>query len=73
MSKDYISARNPGLVLGIAIFCVWLLCWVGLLGRFSTILVAGIPLITWGMMAIGVIAIIVSIIAIPALSKWEDS
>jgi hypothetical protein len=73
MSKDYISGKNPGLILGIVIFFIWLLCWIGLMGRFSSIQLAGIPIITWGMIVIGVTAVIASVIAIPILSKWEDS
>jgi hypothetical protein len=73
MSKDYNSIKNPGLFLGIVIFGAWLLCWIGIIGRFSSIQLAGIPVITWGMIVIGVAAVIASVLAIPALSKWEDS
>ncbi len=73
MSKDYISMKNPGLYLGIVIFGAWLLCWIGIIGRFSSIQLAGIPLITWGMIVIGVVSVIASVVAIPVLSKWEDS
>ena len=69
--RDYMSARNPGLWLAACLFGLWLLCWAVLLGPLRAAQFGGLPLITWSQILLGVLAIIVSIVAIPLLIRWE--
>ncbi len=69
--RDYMSARHPGLWLAAFLFGLWLLCWVVFFGPLRAVQVAGLPLITWSQILLGVLAIVVSIVAVPLLDRWE--
>jgi hypothetical protein len=70
-SRDHMSARNPALWLAASLFGLWVLCWIVLMGPLRAVQVAGLPLITWSQILLGVLAIVVSIVAIPFLNRWE--
>lgn len=71
--KRYMSASNPGLYFGVILIVLWVVCWIVFMGFMRKVVWAGVPAITWAMIAFGVVAIIVSIIAIPVFKKFESS
>jgi uncharacterized membrane protein len=70
--KRYMSGKNPGLYLGRILIVLWILCWIVFMGFFRKQVWAGVPAITWAMIVFGVVAIIVSIAAIPIFKKFES-
>jgi uncharacterized membrane protein len=70
--KSFMSVKNPGIYLAILLIGLWILCWIVFLGFLRRAVWAGVPAITWSMIVFGVIAIIVSIIAIPIFKKFEN-
>ena len=73
MRKKTLSLRNPGILLGIIIFVLWILCWIVFMVAFRNVLIAGIPLLTWSQIVLGALAIVISGLAIMPLDKWERS
>lgn len=73
MSMKSSSSTNPGLFMGALLFCIWLLCWAVLMGVFRGSQIGGLPLITWSQIILGVLAVVVGVIAVPLLDKWERS
>jgi hypothetical protein len=73
MRRKTLSFRNPGLFLGVLIFAVWLLCWVLFMGPLGHIVIAGLPLLTWSQIVLGIVAILISAASIIPLDKWERS
>lgn len=71
MSKDYLSLKNPGLLTGVLLLGTWLLCWLVLMGFLRTDQLAGLPLITWSQIILGILAVVLSAVLILPLDKWE--
>ena len=73
ITKSYMSAKNPGFYLAAFLIILWLLCWVLFMGLFRKASWAGLPAITWSMIGVGLVAIIVSIAAIPIFNRFEKN
>lgn len=65
--------RNPGPYLAAVLVSLWVVCWIVFMGFLRKAVWAGVPYITWSMIVFGVIAIIVSVIAIPLFDRYEKS
>ena len=65
------SRRNPGPFFAWFLIALWILCWIVFMGFFRKDVWAGVPAITWSMIVLGIVAIIVSVIAIPAFKRFE--
>jgi len=73
MDKSHITFRSPGMIWGLVIFVLWLVCWIILMPFLPKAQILGIPLITWSQILLGVFAIVISIVAIFQLEQWEKS
>lgn len=69
--KSYMSGKNPGFYFAAILIGLWVLCWIVFMGFFRKDVWAGVPAVTWSMIAFGIVAIIISIIAIPVFKKFE--
>lgn len=65
--------QNPGFFVAVALFLVYLVCWALLLGIFRGAAFAGLPLITWSMIILGVAGVCLSVIFIYTIDKWEKN
>ncbi len=71
MEKDGLLEKNPSFRLGVALIILWVLGFASLATGLGSREFAGIPLVTWTMMSIGVFSVIASIVIIPVQSRWE--
>jgi len=71
MEKDAVLKKNPGFRLGVALIILWVLGFASLATSSGSRELAGIPLVTWTMISIGVFSVIASIVIIPVQSRWE--
>jgi hypothetical protein len=60
MSKNLSSMRSINLQLGILLLGLWTVSWVLLAWRLKGFQPLGVPLITWGHVFLGVLAVVVS-------------
>jgi hypothetical protein len=71
MSKENNSAKHWGFSWAIAIFCLWLGFWIILMGFLPKAQAAGLPLITWSQILLGVFAVCISVFGIFRLERFE--
>jgi hypothetical protein len=71
--KSHMTAKNPGVYLGLLLICLWTLCWAVFMGFFRKTVWNGVPAVTWSVIAFGILAIIVSVIAIPLFNNFENN
>ena len=71
MSKENKSARHWGFSWAVIIFCLWLGFWIVLMGFLPKAQAAGLPLITWSQIFLGVFAVCVSVFGIFKLERFE--
>lgn len=63
--------QNPGFIVAVALFVVYMVCWVLFMGIFRGAALAGLPLITWSQVILGVLGVCLSVVLIYTIDKWE--
>lgn len=73
MAKGQEATRNPGVLCAVGLAAAWWAAWVVLMGcQFrSDHCPIGVPLITWSMIALGVLSILLSIVLIFKMDAFE--
>ena len=71
MDNTRMSFKSPGMIWALVILILWLLCWIILMPFTPQVQVFKIPLMTWSQVLLGVFAVVISVIAISQLAKWE--
>ncbi len=64
--------RSPGVRLALVLAALWVLSWVLFQGLLPDARLAGLPLVTWSHILVGVLAVAFGLIAIPLLDRWES-
>lgn len=67
------ARRSPGVFLSLILGALWLLSWPAGLWIAPDIRWAGISLLTWWHIFLGVLGIAFSLMAIRLLERWESS
>jgi len=73
MSRNYVTLRNPGLNLTVLLLAVYFAIWVVCYLWLKPVLIAGVPLITWGMIGFGVFATLLGAFSVYRLESWEKN
>jgi len=63
--------RRPGFVAGVWLFVLYAVAWAVGMGLCRSVRWVGLPLVTWFMIVLGVGAVVVGLILVPSISKWE--
>ncbi|HYE98350.1 MAG TPA: hypothetical protein VEJ18_05530 [Planctomycetota bacterium] len=64
---------HPGLRSGLVLAALWVLAWAAGLGPGRDVRWAGVSLLTWAHVAVGVLAVAVSLRAGRRLEEWEEA
>ncbi|HCJ10811.1 MAG TPA: hypothetical protein DHW14_06570 [Clostridiales bacterium] len=63
---------HPGLVAAILLFVLYFASWFLFLVLHPTAQIAGVPLITWSLIAVAVLGIIGSVVVTGSIGRWEN-
>lgn len=65
--------RHPGLRAALLLGALWVGAWVVGLGPGRGVRWAGVPLLAWAHVAVGVVAVVVGLRAGRRLEAWEEA
>ena len=65
------AGMHPGLSLAIVVVVLYAISLVVFLGFFPGTMVAGLPLLTWSLILVSVLAVCLSVVFIYRMESWE--
>lgn len=65
------AGMHPGLSLTLVLVILYALSFVLFLGFMPRAQVAGLPIFTWSLISVGVLAVILSVVFIYRIERWE--
>jgi hypothetical protein len=72
MDGPFRPLGSPGVRLSLVLAALWVLSWILFAGLFPGARLAGLPLVTWSHILVGILAVAFGLVAIPLLERWES-
>lgn len=63
--------KNPGMRLSLLLLALWIGVSIAFLGCTPEMQVKGLPMIAWAQIALSVLGVLVTLVAIPLFDRWE--
>jgi len=63
--------KNPGLFLSVLLMALWIGSWIVFLGCLPEARWTGLPMFAWSQIALSLLGVLATFVAIPMFEKWE--